>query len=414
MPRTKKRPKYSHHKASGQAKIRIGRDDIYLGPYQSPESRAKYAEIIADWEQGQDPHRSNRTVDDLTLAFCAWGEEYYRRPDGTPSGELQNLRDALEPLTKLFGNTLLRDFGPLRLKSVREEMVSRGWCRTNINRQIGRIKRVFAWGTENELVPAAVYQGIRSVAALRAGRTTARESAPIKPVEETVVLATLPHLTNVLRSMIRLQLLCGMRPGEVCVVRPSEITMRVDGVWVFRPGQHKTAYRGKDRVIFIGPEGQEVLRPFLDRPPESLCFTPSESEAERSAARRENRNSPMTPSQAARRPKARYFTDQYTADSFGKAVRRACRLRLPAELRAQRKKKETAAQCTDRLQRRAEWEAANVWSPNRLRHLRATMVRERFGLEVASVVLGHSGLKVTEVYAQRNEKAAADAMRQIG
>jgi len=65
-----------------------------------------------------------------------------------------------------------------------------------------------------------------------------------------------------------------------------------------------------------------------------------------------------------------------------------------------------------RLQRRAEWEATNVWSPNRLRHLRATMVRERFGLEVASCVLGHSGLKVTEVYAERNEKAAADAMRQ--
>jgi hypothetical protein len=42
------------------------------------------------------------------------------------------------------------------------------------------------------------------------------------------------------------------------------------------------------------------------------------------------------------------------------------------------------------------------------------LVRERFGLEVASVVLGHSGLKVTEVYAQRNEKAAAEAMRQIG
>jgi integrase len=413
MPR-KSKPSYLLHRPTGQARVRLGGKDHYLGEFGSDESKQRYEKIISDWLGGQDPSRSMLTIDDLTLAFCAWGEDYYRRFDGAPSGELQNIRGALEPLTKLFGNTPISCFGPLRLKSVREEMVSRAWCRTNINRQIGRIKRVFAWGAENEIVPPAVFQGVRSVAALRLGRTSARESKPIMPVDESIVMATLPELSSVLRAMIRLQLLCGMRPGEVCIVRPCDISMRTDGVWVYRPAQHKNAWRDKSRVIFIGPEGQEVLRTFLDRPAESLCFTPSESEVERSATRRENRKTPMTPSQAARQPKPRHYTDKYTADSYGKAVRRACRHRMPADLRAPRNMKESIEIRSARLRRRVEWESANVWSPNRLRHLRATMVRERFGLEVASVVLGHSGLKVTEVYAQRNEQAAADAIRQIG
>src|SRR5258708_4737904 len=138
MPRAKKRPKYAFHKASGQAKVRIGRDDFYLGPWGSPESHVEFEKIIADWIAGQDPKRSFLRVADVVVAFVAGGEEYYRRPEGTESGELENVRDALEPLTKLFANTLLRDFGPLRLKAVRDEIVSRGWCRTYINRQIGR------------------------------------------------------------------------------------------------------------------------------------------------------------------------------------------------------------------------------------------------------------------------------------
>jgi integrase len=228
MP-TKSKPSYLLHRATGQARVRIGGKDHYLGEYGSGESKQRYEQIIADWLTGQDPRRSLLKIEDLAISFCEWGKEYYRRADGTPTGELRNIQEALEPLIKLFGNTLVRDFGPLRLKSVRNEMISRGWCRTHVNHQIGRIKHLFAWGTENEIVPPSVYEGVRAVAALRAGRTSARKAEPIKPVAESVVLTLLPHLTTVLQAMIRLQLLCGMRPGEVCIVRPCDITMRTDG-----------------------------------------------------------------------------------------------------------------------------------------------------------------------------------------
>ena len=49
MPRRKKIPGYSLPKASGQARVRFtGEGDIYLGPYGSPESREKYARLVAE------------------------------------------------------------------------------------------------------------------------------------------------------------------------------------------------------------------------------------------------------------------------------------------------------------------------------------------------------------------------------
>lgn len=47
MPRLKKQlPKYSLHKSSGQAVVRIDGKMHYLGPHGSPESREKYQRLI--------------------------------------------------------------------------------------------------------------------------------------------------------------------------------------------------------------------------------------------------------------------------------------------------------------------------------------------------------------------------------
>jgi len=58
--------------------------------------------------------------------------------------------------------------------------------------------------------------------------------------------------------------------------------------------------------------------------------------------------------------------------------------------------------------------AAGVWSPNQLRHSRATQILEQFGIEAAGTVLGHSGLEVTQIYAEKNFGEAARIMKEIG
>ncbi len=88
---------------------------------------------------------------------------------GKPTSEQDTIRQALRPLRQLYSNSNARDFGPLALKAVRHAMIDRGLCRTFINRQVSRIKRMFAWAAENELVPISTYQAIATVAGLRQG-----------------------------------------------------------------------------------------------------------------------------------------------------------------------------------------------------------------------------------------------------
>ena len=41
-------PAYRLHKSSGRARVIVAGRQIYLGPYGSPESREKYARLIAE------------------------------------------------------------------------------------------------------------------------------------------------------------------------------------------------------------------------------------------------------------------------------------------------------------------------------------------------------------------------------
>ena len=45
-PRT---PSYRHHRPSGQAVVTLGGRDVYLGKFASPESRAEYDRLVAEW-----------------------------------------------------------------------------------------------------------------------------------------------------------------------------------------------------------------------------------------------------------------------------------------------------------------------------------------------------------------------------
>jgi site-specific recombinase XerC len=49
-----------------------------------------------------------------------------------------------------------------------------------------------------------------------------------------------------------------------------------------------------------------------------------------------------------------------------------------------------------------------------LRHTRATELQARFGVEAARVVLGHSDVATTQIYAERDLAAAAAVMKEVG
>ena len=50
MPRlTTKLPSYRHHKSDGRAVVTLDGRDVYLGKYGTPESRAEYDRVVAEW-----------------------------------------------------------------------------------------------------------------------------------------------------------------------------------------------------------------------------------------------------------------------------------------------------------------------------------------------------------------------------
>lgn len=410
MPRlSKSLPKYRRHKASGQAVVTLNGRDHYLGPYNSKPSRTEYDRLIGEWTtNGRTlPGNSDLTIIELIARYWKFAESHYRK-NGEPTKEIDNIRHAFRPLKRLYGSKFVRDFGPKSLKSLQQHMIQENLSRGVINNRVGKIKRMFRWAVSEELAPPSLSHALASVQGLQKGRTEARETAPIGPVEDHVVDATLPHLPTVVADMVRLQRLTGARPGEVCVIRPCDIDRTANEthgntIWLYRPESHKTEHHGRTRVIAIGPRGQAILRPYLLRDATAFCFSPAESERRRKDELRANRKTKVQPSQVnrAKLNAKRKPGERYTRTSYLWAVRRACDRAFPS------------GDGLDDDQLKA-WRKANWWHPNQLRHSMGTAIRQRFGLEAAQVVLGHSKADVTQVYAERDQRLAVEVARQVG
>lgn len=390
MPKTVSPPKYRHYKPRNLAVVRIAGKDHYLGPYGSQESKEAYARLIAERGESKAPVASARTevtVTELAARFFQHAQTYYRRPDGSATHEVNNVRQALKVLRELYGTVNANDFGPLKLQAVRQAMVDRGWSRGNINRSVRRVVLCFQWGCQHEVVKPDIYHGLKSVRGLKRGRSDAREADEVKPAPQAHVDAVLPLVRPQVAAMIRLQRLTGARPGEVLAMRGAELDRSGD-VWVFRPAQHKNAWRGHLREIFLGPQAQEVITPYLKAAPDTPLFSPAEAERERDAARRSARRSKLTPSQLARKPKAspkRPPSECYSVSSYARAIARACaKAKVPH------------------------------WHPHQLRHSAATEYKRLFGSEVARVLLGHRSISMTEHYAETDASRALEIVARIG
>ena len=118
IPRT---PKYRLHKPSGQGVVTLNGRDHYLGPFGSPESQAEYDRLVGEWlASGRElassrPGRNDLTVNELILAYLRHADTYYIK-NGKKTRETVNIRLAIRPLRRLYGQTLASDFGPRALK----------------------------------------------------------------------------------------------------------------------------------------------------------------------------------------------------------------------------------------------------------------------------------------------------------
>ena len=195
-----------------------------------------------------------------------------------------------------------------------------------------------------------VLVGLRAVTGLQRGRTKAVERERVKPVEVSVIDATLKQLRPMVADMVRIQLLTGMRPGELCQMQASDID-RIMSDWRYTPSDHKMIHKDCVRLVAIGPKAQEILDKYLSEEP---CFV-----GERGS--------------------------RMTTAAFRDAIHRACDKAKVAR-----------------------------WNPNQLRHNAATKITSEYDLETARAVLSHSDTKTTEIYAERDYEIAKEVALAVG
>jgi len=212
-----------------------------------------------------------------------------------------------------------------------------------------------------------------------------KDSDPVQPVDPERIEAIRPLLAPCVRDMIDVQLAAAMRPGELVRMQPGLIERRRD-VWIYR-----LPFKRADREIYLGPRAREHLAGYVERrAEEEPLFQPREAwdwyRARRHAAR-------TTPLHYGNRPGF-----SRTPTRGFKVVRRAF-----------------STSCYRQQIRRACRKAGvEVWHPHQLRHTAATTIRAAYGAEAARVVLGHSKLSTTELYAERDLKLARRVIQECG
>jgi integrase len=372
-------PSYRLHRSSGQAVVTFSGVDYYLGKHGSQESMRKYKNLTNQWlAHGRSLPRSDdwddKLVKELLLA-------YYRDREAKLSGvELSKVRDSLKVVRTLFGEVPARDFSAVHYDSVRRQMIAAGLCISTIRNRLYVIKRMVSWAIVRGFMPDRVLNLIGALersAPIRVGQPGVKAPKPVLPVPEEEIAAVMAHVKEPIRTMMHLQLVTGMRPGEVCRLTTGQLDRQSDETWTYKLASHKTSYRNKDRTIVLGPQSIALLRPFLKADPDAYLFTP--------------KSGYLIGGTPAKKPGGRgrkisdNFKPKYTDVAYATAVVRGCR--------------------------RA---GVSVFRPNRIRHTYATKIRHEFGLEAAQVMLGHSRADVTHVYAERNNQVAVEIARKLG
>jgi len=399
-PRSRKRA-YCLHKSSGRAYVTLDGKPVYLGHHGSPESVDAYDALMGEWiargrqsavpdeaaESASSALGTGLTITELVAAFITWARDYYSEPviaaDGSPelddagnprrkpAGAYVNHTLALRPLVRLYGSTPAKEFGPLKLESLRSEALKpygqtgidprtkkprvikcRGWSRRVANQNISRIRSAFKWAVSREMIPATVYSALLTMGPLEKGKGGARELPKVKPANQADVDRVLMLLPPTVAAMVQVEAITGMRPSEVCAMRGADIDRSNRARWTYTPTRHKTLAHDIERVIYLGPKCQKILTPMLRV---GFIFSPRDPDTWRREQAAKSRTSEPTRKQLAAREenaKRHRFADHYTAQTYYRSIRYACK-------------------------------AAGLdqhWGPNRLRHLAATNIRKSHGL----------------------------------
>ena len=318
-------------------------------------------------------------VADLIAAFLDDTEREY------PKDQYDRFRQSAKwVLESGYGDCPVDEFTPKKLKHVRQRIVnSKRICREQVNDLKNKIVRMFRWGVEEEIVKNPnVPVALKAVENLKKGKGGTFDHPDTKAVPDDVIQRTLPGLPPVVRAMVLIQRLTGMRPNEVFNMRVGDIDQsRDNGLWYYEPGAYKTRQYVGNIQFPLGKPEQELLAPYLaGKKPDAAVFSPRTAMEERNAEKRANRKTKLPSSQKTRDKQAkkpRPIAEFYNRASYRRAIQygiEAVNRKLP------------------------DGEKVPQWTPYRIRNRVATEIETKVGLDAAQAQLGHTTANMTKRY----------------
>lgn len=364
----------------------------------------EYHRWLADWHAGGGHDAEGTPPPTVALMIerhAVHARSVYHQDDGKPTSEVRTFAAALQPFDQLFGGLLITELRASHLKAYLDRLRDQGVSRQGANAYLRRMKQWAKWCVGEDVAAPDLAHRWTAVPAIREGAARWSESDGVKAVPEDYVAAVVDAAPPTIANMIRLQLATGMRPDELLSMRPIDIDTS-STPWVYVPQRHKNKRRGKQRRVPIGPRARPLLEPYLQRVVTRACFVPQEVQDARNAERRASYVPPddalgdyrdWRSAKRRRRGNPRYG-ERYTTDTYRQAIQRLC-------------------------------EAAGVpeWTPGQLRHNAEQQVERQLiaqgydpirARRLAGVVLGHSRVETTDIYADQAAIDASEMLERIG
>lgn len=160
-----------------------------------------------------------------------------------------------------------KDFTPARLVDLRQTWVDAGLSVSTISKKHNYILVAFRWAAQMDLVTAAVWTALSTVQKIKPGRSACKQPRKVHPVERSTIDAVLPFLSAPVAALVEFQWLTGCRSAEALGATVAEIKGNV-----YSPTKHKNAFRGKRRVIFIGPKAGALVAKWATDDPHKPLF----------------------------------------------------------------------------------------------------------------------------------------------
>lgn len=313
------------------------------------------------------------------------------RPDrnGKENPDIRKVNRACQFLAP-YDNWPIGDFGADELKNVQKALLAhkyesgntqKKYTRRGINDTIKWVRKIWEWGVGRQIVTVEQFQSLKEVKLLRIGQAHTIDKPKRLKVTEEEFNKVIKSVTSVLGDMLKLIWHTGMRPYEVCEMRPHDILIDDPDCWLYIPGRditpvgnHKMAHLGRVKVIPLTKKSQNILKARInDFDSKEYIFQPANAVTEFRESRSKNRKTSLTcgnkPGSNKKNNPQRQPKEKYDNNSFCHACKRGC-VRAKVE----------------------------IFTPYDLRRTVATGTRSILGKEAARLLLGHTTTDTTDIY----------------